>query len=165
MIERLLVICNNQRERERFEIQLLFTDTEELRRIYTRQEPKLIARGERYQRVLRRQERRAAMVAKMQSDEAWFAERSRRWKHPSIQYPLAPPPPSRPVLRFGIEELYETAMWLWLHKGNQDAAATCRMIGIHPQAKRELPQFMSDRMFTDEISIAAGRGVASVIAA
>lgn len=144
MIERLLVLANNQREYDRFELQLIFTNTEELCKIYARQEPKLIARGERYKRILRRQDRRAAMVAKLKSDEAYFAEWSRKWRLPRFQYPLNPHPSvrtawikgaSKEVLSFGLRELYETALWLWLHNGDQDAAATCKMIGVKPEHK------------------------------
>jgi hypothetical protein len=138
MTERLLLLAETPREHDRFELDLLHMRSDEIHRIYQRQEPKLIAKGERFKRLVRRQERRAAMVARLQSDEAWFADRARRWTHPSIQYPLAPPPPSRPVLGFGLEELYEAALWLWLHKGNQDAAATCRMIGAKP-ARSAIP--------------------------
>lgn len=138
MIERLLIQTRNEREYDRLEIQLIFTTADEVRKIYIRQEPKLVAMGEPYRRVIRRQARRAAWVAKLHMEQAWFAERAKRWVHPKKKYPLEPMPEAPPVLQFGLSELYETALWLWLHKGDKDAAATCKMIGVRPKHRPSL---------------------------
>lgn len=106
MIERLLVQCRNQREQERFEIQLLFTDTKELREIYARQEPKLIAEGERYHRILRRQERRKMRVDRLNANAAYFSEWSKRWRMPSEQYPIKAMPPA----------FFSPDAAMWLHE-------------------------------------------------
>jgi hypothetical protein len=148
LIGRLLVLCDTERHRESYELNLLHWNTSEVRKEYDRQLPKLKQRGRALERIVKRQERIYAAVEAMKKHDAACAAWSERWVHPEVQYPMFTQDPNAPrrlmyhkgevvplpveKLQFGLAELYETALLLWLHKGDDEAMGTCRMIGVNP---------------------------------
>lgn len=129
IIERLLVLCDSQDHKRKLQRELEFKSNENLLAIYESARPRLEAHREQLDRVIRREKRRQQRLEAAQLHEEACNAWSRGWRHPRVQYPLSP---IRPRLEFGLVEFWQTALYLLQRQGDQDAAATLRVIGTPP---------------------------------
>lgn len=145
-----------------------------LRNYYRQLLPKLEARREQLDRVIRRQKRRMQQVEYERQQFALSCKWSQAWVHPRKAYPIdsyaslhivEDPQAERGKLDISLPDLYKTALYLFRRKGDRAAAATLRVIGNvpkrfkrHKEVSRMPASFakmLHENSFTDEISVAA----------